>query len=756
MDESHWLPGPEPLPRPVPPPDRRPWPLPPRPHVFASLEVNWVKATTKVTDQVAVTSVEQEFYNPNPARLEGTFLFPLPRGAHIDKFAMEIDGRQIEAELLKADKARGIYEEIVRKARDPALLEYAGRDVFKVRIFPIEPNSRKRILVRYTELLKMDNGLASYSLPLSTEKFSSRPVKNVSVKLELRTTRPLKSIYSPTHVVEVKRNGPNQATAGYESGEGHPISDFAIYFAPEKDELGMNLLTHRVTGEDGYFLLLMAPGIDGKQDAVARKDIAFVLDTSGSMAGRKLDQAKKALQFCIENLNEGDRFEILRFSTEVEPLFDRFAEVTAANRKRALDFVEKLKPTGGTAIDEALRKALAMAQERNNPDGRTALIVFLTDGQPTVGVTAEQEIVDNVRKSGSGRTRVFCFGIGTDVNTHLLDKITEETRAVSQYVLPEEDLEVKVSNFYAKIKDPVLANPSLKFTNIRATGLYPSALPDLFRGEQLVLVGRYSGQGDSAVQVEGNLAGTTKKIVHEVRFPSESSENDFIPKLWATRRVGYLLDEIRLHGENSELRDEVTDLARKFGIVTPYTAFLITEDEARRNVTLDRRSLPVLQENNEARKEAERSWSEFRGQRTGDSGVADSLSSMALKSADAPAVAAANSRAAFSRRYGLGPGATAPGAAPSQGRVDVKSKAEVLTQLSSQSRFVGGKNFFLNNNCWVDSAIQKTPSAKRQVIKFGSDEYFELLNQRPEAREWLALGTRVQFLLAGTVYEIEE
>jgi len=608
VDDGHWFPQPIP-PYPIPPPHPiRPWPprpMPPvRPHLFAPLEVNSVRVNTRIADQVAVTSMDEEFYNPNPARLEGTFMFPVPKGAHIDKFTMEIDGRQVEAELLSADKARHIYEDIVRRLKDPALLEYAGRDVFKVRIFPIEPNSKKRISLSYTQLLKSDDGLVSYVLPLSTEKFSAKPIKQVSVKVELESKKPLKSIYSPSHSVEVKRHGSNRATAGYEATEIQPDSDFALYYAQEKDEIGVNLLTYRPHGEEGYFLLLASPGLEAKEKQVVLKDVAFVLDTSGSMAGEKLKQAKKALQFCVENLNDGDRFEIIRFSTEVEPLFDKLVAATPKNRDQAEEFIRELKPMGGTAIDEALRRALALRHskaEDNDTDhlhekgiessDRPFVIIFLTDGRPTIGTVDEEKIVSGVKKRGHGQTRIFCFGIGTDVNTHLLDRITEETRAVSQYVLPEEDLEVKVSSFFSKIKEPVLANPTLKFTgDIHATKLYPSPLPDLFKGEQLVLAGRYSGKGDSAVVVEGRVNGAAKQFTYEVNFPEDSSENAFIPRLWATRRVGYLLDEIRLHGENSELRDEVTELARQYGIVTPYTAYLILEDETRHDVPVQMRS----------------------------------------------------------------------------------------------------------------------------------------------------------------------
>src|SRR5437867_2679454 len=524
VDDAHWWPGPNP-PHPIPPRPFPPWPprpiTRPRPYIFAPLEINHVKINTRINDQVAVTSVDEEFYNPNPSRLEGTFVFPIPKGAHINKFTMEIDGKQVEAELLSAEKARHIYEDIVRRLKDPALLEYAGRDVFKARIFPIEPNSKKRITISYTQLLKSDDGLVSYVLPLNTEKFSAKPIKNVSVKVELESKRPIKSIYSPSHSVEVKRHGSNTATAGYEASDVQPDADFALYFAPEKDEIGVNLLTHRTSGEDGYFLLLASPGVDVKEKQVIPKDVAFVLDTSGSMAGKKLEQAKKALQFCVENLNDSDRFEIMRFSTEVEPLFDKLVEATKQNRSKAEDFIKDLKPIGGTAIDDALKKALGLRPSTLDPrpSDHPFVIVFLTDGRPTIGTTDEDEIVAGAKKRGDGRTRVFCFGIGTDVNTHLLDRIAEETRAFSQYVLPEEDIEVKVSNFFSKIKEPVLANPALKFTgDIRATKLYPSPLPDLFKGEQLVLVGRYSGKGDSAVIVEGSVNGTRKKFTYEVKF----------------------------------------------------------------------------------------------------------------------------------------------------------------------------------------------------------------------------------------------
>jgi Ca-activated chloride channel family protein len=674
---------------------------------------------------------------------------------------MEIGGQQVQAELLSADKARGIYEDIVRKLKDPALLEYAGRDVFKVRVFPIEPNSHKRITLSYSQVLPSDAGLVSYVYPLNTEKFSAKPIKNVSIKVELETRLSLKTIYSPSHAVEIKRNGPNKATIAYEAADVQPDTDFALYFAPEKDEVGLNLLTYKTPGEDGYFLLLASPGMDAKDRQVVLKDVVFILDTSGSMSGKKITQAKKALEFCVENLNDDDRFELVRFSTEVEPLFDQLVAASPANRAKAGDFIKDLRANGATAIDDALRKALSL---RPADSARPFVIIFLTDGMPTIGVTDEDQILGNVKRNDTGRTRIFCFGIGNDVNTHLLDKLTEQSRGSSQYVLPEEDIEVKVSSFFAKIKEPVLANPTLKFTgDIRATKLYPASLPDLFKGEQLVLAGRYSGHGSSAVIVEGMVNGATRKFTYEVKFPDESPDHEFIPRLWATRRVGNLLDEIRLHGENAELRDEVTQLARKYGIVTPYTAYLIVEDEARRGVAVNMRSFQNMDKDVAVRQEAAQSWSSLNMAVTGSGAIAGAQLNDSMRNA----VAMPPAGGGFGGGGGGGRGGMnapdlsrqslgLPNLASAAAKTPSAQAREQLVQYSQQSQFVNGRNFFQNGSQWMDGDVQNNQAAKHTRIQFNSAEYFAFAAKNKQALPWLALGQNVEFVMDGVVYEIYE
>jgi Ca-activated chloride channel family protein len=730
-------PGPHPLPI-----------VPPGHFSFAPLAVNYHRVNVEINDLAATTAIDQEFYNPNPTRLEGTYLFPLPPGAHIDKFAMDIDGKMTEAELLPADKARSLYEDIVRQMKDPALLEYSGRDAFKVRIFPIEPRATKRIKITYTQLLKDDRGLVEYVYPLNTEKFSSAPLKDVAVKVSIQGKAPLKSIYCPSHSAEVKRHSDTAAVVGYEARDLRPDTDFKVIFSRQPNPLGIDLLCSRQPGaKDGWFLLLASPGLT-TPTTLQPKDICFVLDTSGSMAGAKLDQAKKALRFCLANLNPEDRFEVIRFATEAEPLFNALVKAEPASVDRATAAVADYKPIGGTAIGDALGKALALRQAAET---RPYLVIFLTDGLPTVGETREDPLVDQVRKLNSGATRVFSFGIGNDVNTHLLDRIATATKAISHHVSDHEDLEVKLSNFYAKIKDPVFCDLKLTFTHpaIQVTQLQPNILPDLFNGDQLVVFGRYTGQGAAAATLTGMFNGEPRTFTADVAFAEAAPDNHYIPQLWATRRVGWLLDEIRLHGENAELRDEATRLAREFGIVTPYTAYLILEDEKRRGVPVALRNMQELERDDRVYQQAA-----TRMKSLGREALAESARSGASAADNARSVG------------GLKDQSAATPAAPAVQRELAKATPapsgpvgyrDAQTQnYATQNRVLNGRAFYQNGRVWTDSTAQANAALRQVAIKFNSDPYFALLRDHPAATQWLSLGNNVDVVIDGTLYQIRD
>jgi Ca-activated chloride channel homolog len=736
----------------------RPAPSPVGHFAFAPLEVSYHHVNVKIDGQICTTTVDEEFYNPNPQQLEGTYLFPVPKTAQIDKFTMQINGKDAEAELLAADKARAIYEDIVRRERDPALLEYADRGVFRVHVYPIEGNSRKQVRISYTEVLKADSGLVSYTYPLNTEKFSAAPIHDVSLKIELNSDRALTSIYSPTHDVEIKRPDPNHAVIGYEAKDVRPDTDFQLFFALQKQDVSLDLLTQRAVDEDGYFLLLASPGSKAKATHLP-KDVAFVLDTSGSMAdGDKLVQAKKALQYCLANLNADDRFEIIRFSTEPEPLFGKLTTASEDKVADAQKFVKGLKPQGGTAIFDALHQAMALRPEKSD---RPYVVVFITDGMPTVGETNPDAIVAETDRAADQGTRVFCFGLGTDVNAHLLDRIAEHTRAVSDYILPDEDLEIKISNFFAKIHEPVLSDVKLTFPDgVKVTKMYPQQMPDLFQGDQLVLCGRYSGEGSGDCVIEGNAGGEHQIFKVAVNFPKTSEGQPFVPRLWASRRVAYLLDEIRLHGENTELKSEATDLARQFGLVTPYTAYLIMEDERGRHVAEANQVMKDFAVDKEATKSASGAYGQFRAAEGGAAGVAVAKSQNHMKYAmrAQSSLDAGNTDAAAAMNVAsstvTAPAAPMPGTSYNTVQAPSDDAGTRVVQYTQRAKFIAGRAFYQNGNQWIDNNVSSQNAEKSVRIKFASDEYFALLTQHPEARPWLALGQNVKLVLGSSVYEI--
>lgn len=682
---------PEPGPRPI----RDPFPL----------AVKYHHVTVTIHDQVAKTSIDQEFFNPSGVRLEGMYIFPLPKGAVIRDFAMEVDGKMLSAELLDAGKARGIYEDIVRKMRDPALLEYIGNGAFKVRIFPIEPRGTKRVKLSYSEVLTSDAGLFRYTYPLNTEKFSAAPLDDVSIRVDLDAQHGLKTIFCPTHDVEVRRKGAKSAVIGFEAKRTKPDTDFTLYYSADDKGVGLNALCHREKGEPGYFLLTITPAYDTGRRAQP-KDITFVLDVSGSMAGEKMAQAKRALKFCLSNLNSDDRFEVIRFSTEADALFGRLEDASPENVRKAREYVDGLRAIGGTNAEEALTLAL---KSNRGESSRPKVVIFITDGKPTVGETDEDRLVKRVKDANVEHLRIFTFGVGDDLNTHFLDKLTEATRAARTYVSEKEDLEVPVSSFYEKIKSPVLVDISLDFDRgLGVTHRYPRDLPDLFKGNQLTVFGRYGGTG-SNVTLTGTVDGKRISIPYVVNFPAREDDNELIAPLWAAQRIGYLLDQIRLHGQEKELVDEVTDLARTFGIVTPYTSYLIMEDEKVRV----RREDQVFNAMPPAPVAAMKSAYDAMNAPSGAGSVQASKEVEAMKNAQN--IAQAN-----------------------QGRQNV----------NAASRNVQGRAVYNINNNWIDSKVQSQKNQQNvRRVQFASAAWFDLLHKDPNAAQFLALGKNVRFAL---------
>ncbi|MBI5034326.1 MAG: VWA domain-containing protein [Chloroflexi bacterium] len=697
-------------PRPIMPPVRR--------DCATYLTVKKHNVTVTIENQVARTHVDQTFTNESTYALEGTYIFPLPDDAAISDFAMWMDGKKVEGRVLDKNQARQIYEDIVRRQRDPALLEYIGRNAFQASIYPIPPKTDKRVEIEYTQVLKAEQGLVRYVYPLNTEKFSPQPLKNVSVNVSVKSNAALKAIYSPSHTVAVSRSGDYAARVGYEDSNVKPDKDFILYYSVTQDEIGVNLLSYKSGSDDGFFMLLVAPKFSVDTTRVVEKDVILVLDVSGSMQGSKIAQAKNALTYVLDHLNSGDRFNIISFSTGTNTYASSLQP--ASRREDARNFVSRIVAEGSTDINRALLEAMNATSK-----DRPTIVIFLTDGLPTTGETNPQKIIANVTNTAPKNVRLFTFGVGDDVNTILLDTLADKLRGASGYVRPTEKIDEIVSAFYAKVSTPVLSDISVDWGGITVNDVYPYPMPDLFIGTQLLVTGRYRGSSPTTITLKGTVNGTPQSFKYsDVTFRSSGGE-DSIPRLWATRKIGYLLNEIRLHGESKEIVNEIVALAVRYGIVTPYTSFLVDE------------RVDVLTQSGRS------------------SAASSAASSMAASSSSTGAKAVDQSQFQNQLRGAVAPAAM-PTAAPAPsnapfGTTTTQQEAVPIVPIQA----IGDKTFLLRNGIWTDSQFDPSKMTTKK-IEFGSDAYFALSTNNPEWGKYLALGARVIVVIDGVAYEITD
>ena len=701
--------------RPLP----RPQPLP------NALPVKSINIDAKINGQVATTHVEQVFRNDTPYTLEGTYFFPIPENASIVEFAIWENGKKLVGEVRSREEARRIYDEIVRRQKDPGLLEYAGKDLFQASIFPIPPNSDKKLELTYSQILKAESGTVAYRYPLGTGRnVWSRPIPiedvayrpaaqqqkfgTVSGTVEITGKEALRNIYSPSHEIDVKRKGETSATLSFET-KGND-NDFQLFYGLSNNDFGMSLLTYREAGKDGYFLLQISPKDNISESELVNKDIVFVLDTSGSMADEgKMEKARAALLFGIRGLREGDRFNVIGFAGEEHLMENDLISANAQGKKRGEDFIQKLKPTGGTNINDALKAAVRQFTSSDRPK----MLVFMTDGLPTVGETNVDKIITNAKETKVEGLRLFTFGVGYDVNTRLLDKLAAEEGGVADYVEPKEDLEVKVSNFFTKVSSPVLTDLDVDFGGLQTDMMYPRDIPDIFKGSQLTMIGRYKNQGDLdklTLRLKGKTSKETRTFSYSnLDFPMRAETNDFLPRLWATRRVGWLVEQIRANGENKELRDEIVDLGTRYGIVTPYTSYLATDGS-------ERNTMPTV------------------GQRA----VRDmpmAADKVARSESGAGAVTLSKDAKKMKEEVRL------------DGGDDEALRAGVVKK-------VGLKTFYLQNRVWIDSEFKEESKLPEVKVTFASDAYFDLVTKDKEIARYFSVGEQVVLVWKGKVYRI--
>ncbi len=654
------------------------------------LTVKYHRVSVKIVNQTAKTTIDQVFINNYSRDIEGIFIFPLPEDAALSEFSMYVGDKEVKGEILDKDKARRIYEDIVRKLKDPALLEYIGRNMFRARVYPIPAHGEKRIKLSYTEILKAEKNLIKYVYPLNTERFSFHPIKEVTISVKIESKFPIANVYSPSHKVSIRKEGKNVVRVSFEGKNIKPDKDFVLYYSVSRDEIGLSFTNYE--SQDGnYFMLLASPSYVKKKEKLLNKNLIFVLDSSGSMSGKKIKQAKEAVRFIINHLHEKDKFSLIDFDDGVNLFSSELLIANPKNKEKALKFVEEIEDSGGTNINEALLEALKLVESGERPN----YILFLTDGLPTVGVTRTGDILKNIKNANKFKARIFVFGVGYDVNTELLDKISSQNFGTSIYVDENEDIEIAVSNYYEKISSPVLSDLEISFKGIKTKEIYPRILPDLFKGSQLILVGKYEGNGPVTVTLSGKVGKREKKFSLKNQKLTKEKTYNFLPRLWAMRRIGYLLEEIRLHGENKELVEEIKKLGIKYGIVTPYTSFLVTEEE-RQTLNL---AAPEVEE-------------------------------------------------AFFARKVTGAGAVKM----AKGTKELMSVAQVPQFIYQKIKYKEDKTFYLKNGYWVDSEYKEGSPVKE--IRFNSDEYFRLLAEKPGLAKYLSIAVKVIVNYKGVNYKI--
>lgn len=705
-------------------------PRPVTPGVFTNpqwLRVDHHRVDVDIENQVATTNVDLEFVNEGDGLAEGTFLFPLPSEAAVEELIMYIDGVPIEAKILPADEARAIYDEIVRQYRDPALLEYVGSQAIQANVFPIPPGESRRITITYSQVLEVDNGLLHYVYPYDvTSLLSSRRVDQASISVNVTGSDEISNIYSPTHDIAISRSDDDTGfRAGWEHSNYAANDDFSLYFGLANDEISVNLLSYRESAnEDGFFMLMVQPPVELEEERIQPRDIIIVLDQSGSMEGDKWTQAQEAATYVLENLNRRDRFNVILFSTGWRLFSDRFESPDAADE--AIDWINGMIAEGGTDINGALTTAMDMIDRE-----RDTAILFLTDGLPTEGVVETADILDNIKDAAPSNVRLFSFGVGNDVDTFLIDTLVREFNGTSSYVRPNERIDEEVASLYNKIGAPVLTDVEIDFGGVRTDTLYPvQPLPDLFAGTQLTIVGRYrDGMDDTEIVLSGRIDGERVEYVYDgLTFRERAGGEPFVARLWATRRIGDLLNTIRLNGENAELVDSIVNLSVRYGIITPYTSFLIEEDDILTQTGREEAQTRLAQQ-------AQSLSSNASGAAAVD--AADQFGGFAAAEAPAPMLMPTN---------GVGGGGLVMDEAEADGTLSADEPVNPI-------QTVGVKTFILRDGVWTDTTFQPD-TMETEKVEFLSDAYFALLSEKPEIGPYLAIGERVIVVLDGTAYEV--
>ena len=699
-------------------------PLPsPRP---AEVRLEKISLEATLDGSQAACLLKYTLYNPGAAPAEVDFLAPLPEGGAVTGLNLLAGGRELPGQVLPREEAGRVYQEIVSRLRDPALLEYAGRDTFRARVFPVPARGRLTLELRLDYLTPKDEGRVEFSFPLAGPLTQGREPER-EIRVTVRNSAGLTGLYTPLAGAAVEKLGPGEARVTYAGGPA-PVPDrFRLYYQAETASLGGLILSHKPDpDEDGFFLFLAEPALRPEADPLG-KNVVFVLDKSGSMSGAKFRQAQEALAFILERLEDRDTFNLVDYNDRVSAWRPEPEAMTPENRRSALDYARNLRPGGATNIEAALKTAFRQAGSAASP----RYLVFLTDGQPTAGEKNELKLAEKARAADAGgAARLFAFGLGFDVNARLLDRLSGQSGGLSVFVSPDEDLEVKIASFFSRLTSPALTRPRLT-ADRPLNRVSPEDWPDLFSGRQTAVCGRYPRGGATVFTLTGLVGGREEKFQYPVRLADgPRPDGHFIAGLWAQRRVGEIIDRIDLAGgrPNPELVAELVGLAKTYGLLTPYTSFLALEDQ---DITNEDEQLTPL--------------------------VAANLSQL-----ERVVGAEANAQRDFKGRMKTLTSAEPAPVAQGEEMKQAQRLAELDLQVTPERRSGltpprqwGGRTFFFKNGRWQAANLTAEDLAQAAVVRQLSDEYFTLAAAlAPEEKVWLAQKEPVIFKRGGRVYLI--
>lgn len=548
------------------------------------LTVGYHKVSVEIRDQIARTTIEESFVNHTPARLEGVFYFPLPADASISGFGMWIGNDLVEADVVEKQRAREIYETILREKKDPGLLEWTAGNLFKARVFPIESMSEKRIKIVYTQVLPLRANSYRYSYGLRSDLLRSTPLRELSLSVQVNSALPLASVTCPSHSVRTAQT-PHSAQLDFSAQEYTPDRDFEVVCEIVNRNSDVVVIPHR-RGDDGYFLLqLMPPGRDGNWQREVLPDgkpleLVLLCDTSASMDAEKRRQQAEFLATVLASLGEKDRFWLAAADVETVWASPEAMLATAENVTKARDFLDNRGSLGWTNLDKAFEAVLKKAPDETQ-------IVYIGDGIVTAGESDPNSFVKKLgrligdsKSTGSART-FHAVTVGNTYDATVLKGIAAVGHGSVRSITGDQTPQAVAKELLNEIAQPGLQDLNVEFRGVKVAAVYPDTLSHVPAGTQQILVGRYLPTGKDQpgeVVVTGKLGSEPIRYAAKIDLKDAEAGNSFIPRLWARAHLDHLLQQ----GASAAIRDEIISLSEQFHIITPYTSLLVLETDADR------------------------------------------------------------------------------------------------------------------------------------------------------------------------------